>query len=744
MRFPRVRSIRSRLVLLSALSVALTALAMSIVTVALGFGQATDGVISQLNSVTTLKEQEIASWTSGLQLNLDIVLSGETIDDDLNTVTNTAALEAEKAAAYNRLRQRFTWAARRMGLFEELFFMDTTGAVLVSTNAGHERQRQGLNAYFLKGLKGKYIEQPSYSLSLDKLTVVASSPVEKEGKVIGVLAGRADLAGLNAIMIERAGLGETGETYLVGSNYRLLTYLRRTGYSIPDTYIRTAGTSAAVGRAKDGADSYAGYAGNTVIGVYRWIPELHVALIAEQERTEALGPTKLILIITGGVAMVAILLALLTALGFTRRIVGPLKELGTTASRITQGELDLRAKVERSDEIGNLADSFNQMTGQLSGLVHTLERRTDHLRAINESGRQISSSLELDQLLPEVASTLARTFSYESVRILLLTGDGTGRLHSCNLERECEPPRAVDLSQAETWPLLTSVAQSGARSLIHANESAESPSDAELEAFVDIAVPMRVGEKLVGVLEITSGDGQALDQQDLFAVETLADQLAVAIENARLYENASELAASKERQRLARDLHDAVSQTLFSVSLIAEVLPRIYERDPAQGRARLDELRQLTRGALAEMRTLLLELRPATLAEANLPDLLKQLGEAVTGRARIPVDVEVDEACIVLPPDARVALYRIAQEALNNVAKHSTASKARVTLSCGESEGSVKLLIVDDGSGFEPSAASGGQLGLGIMRERADSVGAMLEVRSQPGRGTEVQVDWEQ
>ena len=203
----------------------------------------------------------------------------------------------------------------------------------------------------------------------------------------------------------------------------------------------------------------------------------------------------------------------------------------------------------------------------------------------------------------------------------------------------------------------------------------------------EIAVPIRVGEDLVGVLDITSRGSHPLDEQDLFAAQTLADQLAIAIENSRLYQQAHELAASRERQRLARDLHDAVSQTLFSVSLIAEVLPRIYERDPEQGRQRLEELRQLTRGALAEMRTLLLELRPAALAEANLPDLLKQLGEAVVGRARIPVEVETEEGCIVLPADVRVAFYRIAQEALNNVAKHSGASKARVSLTCGRNKG---------------------------------------------------------
>ena len=129
----------------------------------------------------------------------------------------------------------------------------------------------------------------------------------------------------------------------------------------------------------------------------------------------------------------------------------------------------------------------------------------------------------------------------------------------------------------------------------------------------------------------------AFDDLDLFTAQTLADQLAIAIENAHLYEQAQELATVQERQRLARDLHDAVSQTLFSASLIAEVLPRLWERNPDEGRKRLEEIRQLTRGALAEMRTLLLELSPAALVDADLGDLLRQLAESITGRARIPV-----------------------------------------------------------------------------------------------------------
>jgi PAS domain S-box-containing protein len=200
-----------------------------------------------------------------------------------------------------------------------------------------------------------------------------------------------------------------------------------------------------------------------------------------------------------------------------------------------------------------------------------------------------------------------------------------------------------------------------------------------------------------------------------------------------------ENAAAAERNRLARDLHDAVSQNLFSASLIAEVLPRLWERNPEDGRRRLEEVRQLTRGALAEMRTLLLELRPMALIEAELPNLMSQLAESIGGRTRAPVTVITDGECS-LPADAKIAFYRIAQEALNNVAKHSDAVNVRVNLLCKKDK--VTLTISDDGIGFNADSVHADSFGLKIMRERAASIGALLSVESNPDMGTEITVIW--
>jgi signal transduction histidine kinase len=219
-----------------------------------------------------------------------------------------------------------------------------------------------------------------------------------------------------------------------------------------------------------------------------------------------------------------------------------------------------------------------------------------------------------------------------------------------------------------------------------------------------------------------------------------------------LRQSETERAVAAERSRLARELHDAVTQTLFSASLIAEALPTLWERNREMGREHLAMLRQMSRGALAEMRTLLLELRPAALVETSLEDLLRQLGEAVTGRTGVPVSVEVKGTC-ALPPDVHVALYRIAQEALNNVVKHAQASHVAARLACSASsssglqagtgvEAQVELVVRDDGRGFVPEAVSAEHMGLSIMRERAEAVGARLRVESLPGQGTCLTVLW--
>jgi len=206
-----------------------------------------------------------------------------------------------------------------------------------------------------------------------------------------------------------------------------------------------------------------------------------------------------------------------------------------------------------------------------------------------------------------------------------------------------------------------------------------------------------------------------------------------------LVEQVKEQSAVEERSRLARDLHDAVSQTLFTSSLMAEVLPKIWKRSEEEGLKRLEDLRQLNRGALAEMRTLLYELRPASLAEVDLTELLRQLTLSVSGRSKVAVNLDAD-CKRDIPVEVKLALYRITQEALNNIVKHSGATHSQVTLRGGLD--GVSVHIIDDGHGFDVATDGLGSFGLGNMRERASQIGAHLAIESKADEGTEVLVEW--
>lgn len=254
-----------------------------------------------------------------------------------------------------------------------------------------------------------------------------------------------------------------------------------------------------------------------------------------------------------------------------------------------------------------------------------------------------------------------------------------------------------------------------------------------------LAVPLIVRDEVFGSLAFYFSEPRDLVEEDISLASSYANQAALAIENASLRAHVEQAAVLAERNRLARDLHDAVTQTLFSSSLIAEVLPKIWENNPEAGRQRLEELRRLTKGALSEMRTLLLELRPTALADTDLNDLLSHQVNAFLARTMIQVDYT--HLCKDTPPvNVKEMFYRIAQECLNNISKHADAKAVSMHLVC--QSGTVELIIEDDGIGFLPEDQSTEGLGLGIMRERAAAIGAVLEIASRIDEGTRVSLVW--
>ena len=257
-----------------------------------------------------------------------------------------------------------------------------------------------------------------------------------------------------------------------------------------------------------------------------------------------------------------------------------------------------------------------------------------------------------------------------------------------------------------------------------------------------VVVPLSAGGRTFGELHVALPGGRQLAEDDEAYLVALADQAAVAAQNAALFGAAAQSATLVERQRLARDLHDSVSQALFSMTMHAGAAERhlaavgVPAGSPAADQ--VARLRELTAGALAEMRALIFELRPGALAEEGLAAAVAKQAAALSARTGVPIDVRTPTERVPLPVAAEEHLYRLVVEALNNALKHAEATRLSLRLAAGEGE--LRVLVTDDGRGFDPGLARPGHLGLRTMQERATAAGGRLLVDSAPGRGTRVEV----
>ena len=485
--------------------------------------------------------------------------------------------------------------------------------------------------------------------------------------------------------------------------------------------------------------------GNETLASYAPIPGTPWGLVTEQSWDALMASSQvyrwlLFLLLALGVILPAAVVTFAAG-----RITRPIRDLIEASQYVAEGQFGRTISAATGDEIEELAKQFNRMSAQLQESYSQLEKRvldrTRELATLNRIAATVSQSLDLAEVLNEALHATLAVTKVETGAAYRLDADDRSLvlLASHGLSEEfAHRAGRLPLASIDGW-----VGDGGSGpGVLRLGEYPEGELKEALEhegVLLVVTVPLIVKGRLLGAISLGAREAHSLPPEEISMLAAIGQQVGIATENARLYERAERSAAAAERNRLARDLHDAVSQTLFSSSLIAEVLPRLWERNPEEARRRLEELRQLTRGALAEMRTLLLELRPSTLTEGALADLLRQLCEATTGRARLPVALTVDGER-PLPPEVQVALYRIVQEALNNVAKHSGAAHAAVELLQGP--WGVELSISDDGRGFDLAAVPVSHLGLGIMRERAEAIGADLLIASEAGQGTEITVVW--
>jgi signal transduction histidine kinase len=382
------------------------------------------------------------------------------------------------------------------------------------------------------------------------------------------------------------------------------------------------------------------------------------------------------------------------------------------------------------------------LENQVSERTQEIERRREVAEGLRDILALINSNRTQKESLDAIILQINRLMETRGAVIFRFGEDNFPIVLASNLPDLSSAAQSRDHPPLPGW-ITTPVIQGQALKLTDLGAYTKSQPDVSQSIFSQyrtlLAVPLMVNERVDGGLVLLYNYLRELDEDDEKIAANFANHAALAIANAELRSQAEEIAVSAERSRLARDLHDAVTQTLFATSLIAEVLPRLWDRNPVAGKQKIAEIRELTRGALAEMRTLLMELRPKALEDVPLPDLLQQLSEAFTGRARIPVKREVSST-IELPSQVKIGFYRIAQEALNNIQKHSRASFVRIELQ--EENDQVKLCISDDGIGFDPGKSSPDHFGLGIMEERAQNIKAHFSIDSQSGKGTQIVILW--
>lgn len=357
-----------------------------------------------------------------------------------------------------------------------------------------------------------------------------------------------------------------------------------------------------------------------------------------------------------------------------------------------------------------------------------------YAEALRDTAAALARSLDLDEVLDLILTGVGRLISHHLSAVVLIDEDGSHRLaHIRETTEDRAGPRSEVGNDVGSMWLIAEVSGSS-HSVMHNDLRAQGLGRHSRSA---IGTAITVSDMRIGYLIVESTSPGFFHEGHIERLAAVADLAAGAISNAQLFRAEAELAALEERQRLARELHDAVSQTLWTANLVSDSIS--HTDDPVATREQLDRLRTLTRGALAEMRSLLLELRPAALAETRLHELLEQLVHALVSRKSIMASVTADDSESLEPsPRVKHALYRIAQESLNNVRRHSRAETVEIQLFGREDD--LVLVVEDDGVGFVCDESRADRLGLTIMRERADSIGARLTVDSRPGEGTRIEL----
>ncbi|GAB4479589.1 MAG: hypothetical protein OHK0031_00030 [Anaerolineales bacterium] len=553
------KTIAARLVVTFALITIMSAVTTLVVAALGSFYYNRESVFNQLHGVANIKQTQIVNVLSSMDAEISIPVKDPLVYQRIQFLLGAPAGNFAYQFNYDLVRANLLKLREQSSRYTEIFIVDDIGQVVVSTNRSNEKQIDAGQRFFTRALQGENfaIERPAASGA--SATLLIMKPILKNGIFVGALVARATLDEIKTIMESKSGIADTLETYLVGTDYNAIT-ATRTGAG---AYVSTEATLNAVGSggilAGQGNGIYTNYQNESVLGDYSYIPQIESVLVAEIKQQEVIVGILALMLSNLGVGLFTALMAFAIVFVTSRSISGPITTLAERAKRLAQGDMESRILIDRQDEIGQLAENFNTLSNELQMLVQTLEKKVEdrtqdlqkqanRLRVASEVARDATTSRNLDELLNRSAQLVLDRFGFYHTGIFLLDPQ---REYAVLRASPTEAGRAMlernhRLKVGEVGIVGYVSASGEPRVALDTGSDATYFNNPLLpNTHSEMALPLKINNQVIGVLDVQSQESNAFDQDDIATLQTMADQLALAIQRIQLVEelqkNLSEL-----------------------------------------------------------------------------------------------------------------------------------------------------------------------------------------------------------
>jgi signal transduction histidine kinase len=749
MKFLSSKSIRSRLFRLIVLIAFLPATIISIASLIFGYYTAHRNAVERLDGLVLQNETIVTNWSDSVRDELKSSLHEPFVLERAQVTLNLAKDDIYYSYYQEGTVKRIQRYLVGTQLIDQIFLLDKRGKIVISSHPGYQEIDFSSTDYFRLGKNGTSIEINKNSTLPVSLRILSFYPVvDLNGAFLGVIAATVKENSLIDLLSTPTDTESHYSIYLINQNQQRID---STGSSID---LSTENTDGSVSTSEGGIrfGIYRNQNGQLVYGVRKWIASPGITLVVEQDYTDVFGTIFTNLLVNLAIILIGLLVTGWIALITSQNIAKPLVELSASATRIADGDVGQPSEMIPQDEISLLTNAFQRMTTQLQNSIATLEQHVDNrtielkestrisvkralqLEISQQISQEITSILNIDELLQRVVRLIATAFSYYSVSLYLYNQESETLIWQSG--SNSNPPKKLVLTMDDG-------SLNGKAAINRQPVMIEYPYQTALpnqdENFhgnrFELAIPLCMGDELIGTLDVYNLES-CIFPEDIKVLQGLGDQIVIAIHNARLYKRSKDLAVLEERNRLARDLHDSISQLLYGQMLYAKAGQKILPyKDNQQLISYLDELHDNAMQALKEMRLLIFELHSPLLEEHGLIGVIQHRLEMVERRAGIEVDFQANDLSEI-PSEFESDLFGIIQESLNNTLKHARAKSILVEISYIHPL--LTLTIVDDGIGFYTIPERSG-LGLQSMRERAAKLCGEISIISEPGCGTRVE-----